>query len=300
MWIELDTASCGAVNQYRKVLTVIAITTHTHTQSNIHWLGFAIHLYLLTCLKASAANNNNRLLPCVSASIFHRALMVPTPNWLHPKGSQIHLHDVRIKLSVDPASSVSWCPSAAQTPLLYTCSLSCQPVVPVHFFPRSCSSSLFLRPFSARTTFGFSLCCRSFPCNDVDLSILSSHRTYLNLAQAIFFQLHRWIGEILSFMHRGNLPKQNGAPSLQRYNLTTWFPSVLDRVPSPIPLAADPQEKCILFEKFESRKCNKKWTNLFDQSFRAPDKSTLQSIQYKLPFRPSRMQHVKYAVTKRK
>jgi hypothetical protein len=101
-------------------------------------------------------------------------------------------------------------------------------------------------------------------------------------------------------MHRGNLPKQNGAPSLQRYNLTTWFPSVLDRVPSPIPLAADPQEKYILFEKFESRKCNKKGTNLFDQSFRAPDKSTLQSIQYKLPFRPSRMQHVKYAVAKRK
>lgn len=161
----------------------------------MHWLGFAIHLYLLTCLKASAANNNNKLLPCVSASIFHRALMVPTQNWLHPKGSQIHLHDVGIELSVDPASSVSWCPSAAQTPLLYTCSVSCQPVVPVHFFPRSCSSSLFLRPFSARTTFGFSLCCRSFPCNDVDLSILSSHRTYLNLAQAIFFpapQVDRW------------------------------------------------------------------------------------------------------------
>lgn len=43
-----------------------------------------------------------------------------------------------------------------------------------HFFCRSCSSSLFLRPFNACTTFGFSLCCKSFPCNEVDLSILRS------------------------------------------------------------------------------------------------------------------------------
>jgi hypothetical protein len=45
-----------------------------------------------------------------------------------------------------------------------------------HFFRRSCSSSLFLRPFNACTTFGFSLCCRSFPCNDVDLIIQESSR----------------------------------------------------------------------------------------------------------------------------
>jgi len=68
----------------------------------------------------------------------------------------------------------------------------------------------------------------------------------------------------------------------------TWFPSALDQVPFLILLSAESQEnyyaRQFLFEKFISMKCKVFRSNLFDQSFRAPDKSTLQNIQHELYF----------------
>ena len=104
---------------------------------------------------------------------------------------------------VDVRAHMHLCTAAL---FLFTCQ-PWSPVVSGHFFLRSCSSSLFLRPFSACTTFGFSLCCRSFPCNDVDLSILDSYRMDQNEIVQAFLQLHRWIGEVVSLMHRANLCK---------------------------------------------------------------------------------------------